>query len=130
MRFGPYGNVCLTPLGPVGTTEPGQTCSSRDRYWEMCSANTWYGSSWRAGISRAAYRRSANVLVPYATTIVSPTSEGARDVAGLMQHRHTSPVLSAADANRRKPRERLRYVSGWFCSDPACEFKKLTRPRR
>jgi hypothetical protein len=27
------------------------------------------------------------------------------------------------------PRDRLRYVSGWFCSDPACECQELARPR-
>jgi len=40
---------------------------------------------------------------------------------GLMEYRHQSPMLSAVDPNDREPRERLRYVSGWFCSDPACE---------
>ena len=40
---------------------------------------------------------------------------------GLMEYRHRSPIVSAVDLNSREPRERLRYVSGWFCSDPACE---------
>ena len=47
---------------------------------------------------------------------------------GLMQYRHRCPILSAVDANSREPRERLRYVSGWFCSDPACEYQELAQP--
>jgi len=49
---------------------------------------------------------------------------------GLMKYRHRWPVLSAVEVNSREPRERLRYVSGWFCSDPACEYQELARPRR
>ena len=48
---------------------------------------------------------------------------------GLMEYRHKSPVLSAAELNSREPRDRLHYVSGWFCSDRACEYQELTRPR-
>ena len=44
---------------------------------------------------------------------------------GLMEYRHRSPILSAVDPNSREPRERLRYVSGWFCSDPACDYQEL-----
>jgi CheY-like chemotaxis protein len=44
---------------------------------------------------------------------------------GRMEYRHKSPILSAVDLNNREPRERLRYVSGWFCSDPACEYQEL-----
>jgi response regulator RpfG family c-di-GMP phosphodiesterase len=48
---------------------------------------------------------------------------------GLMEYRHKSPVLSAVVVNSREPRHRLRYVSGWFCNDPACEYQELVRPR-
>jgi hypothetical protein len=48
---------------------------------------------------------------------------------GLMEYRHKSPVLSAVDVNSREPRDRLRYVSGWFCSDPACEYQQLDQLR-
>jgi CheY-like chemotaxis protein len=48
---------------------------------------------------------------------------------GLMEYRHKSPVLLAVDVNRREPRDRLRYVSGWFCTDPACEHEELAWPR-
>ena len=48
---------------------------------------------------------------------------------GLMEYRHKSPVLLAAEVITRAPRERLRYVSGWFCSDQSCEYKELERPR-
>src|SRR6185436_19649069 len=47
---------------------------------------------------------------------------------GLMEYRHKSPILSAAEPNGREPRERLRYESGWFCSDPACEYRELAQP--
>jgi DNA-binding response OmpR family regulator len=46
---------------------------------------------------------------------------------GLMEYRHRSPLLSAVDPNSREPRERLRYVSGWFCSDPACDYQELAQ---
>ena len=48
---------------------------------------------------------------------------------GLMEYRHKSPVLSAVVVNSRGPRYRLRYMSGWFCTDPACEYQELARPR-
>jgi CheY-like chemotaxis protein len=44
---------------------------------------------------------------------------------GLLEYRHKSPVLSALEVNSREPRDRLRYVSGWFCTDPACEHQEL-----
>jgi CheY-like chemotaxis protein len=47
---------------------------------------------------------------------------------GFMEYRHKSPVLSA-EQNSRNPQDRLRYVSGWFCSDPACEYQELARFR-
>jgi len=43
---------------------------------------------------------------------------------GLMEYRYKSPILSAVEENSREPRDRLRYVSGWFCSDPACEYQE------
>ena len=48
---------------------------------------------------------------------------------GLVEYRHKSPVLSSVEANSREPRDRLRYVSGWFCSNPACEYQELGRSR-
>ena len=45
---------------------------------------------------------------------------------GVMEYRHKSPVLSA-EPDSREPQDRLRYVSGWFCSDPACEYQELAR---
>jgi two-component system, chemotaxis family, chemotaxis protein CheY len=47
----------------------------------------------------------------------------------LMEYRHKWPVLSAVEVDSRAPRDRLRYVSGWFCTDPACEYQELARPR-
>lgn len=48
---------------------------------------------------------------------------------GPLDYRQKSPVLSAAEPNSREPRQRLRYVSGWFCSNPACEYQELARRR-
>ena len=47
---------------------------------------------------------------------------------GRMEYRHKSPVLSL-EPNSRAPRDRLRYVSGWFCSDPACDYRQLAQFR-
>jgi DNA-binding response OmpR family regulator len=47
--------------------------------------------------------------------------------SGVMEYRHKSPVLSAVDPNRREPRERLSYVSGWFCCDRDCGHQELAR---
>ena len=46
---------------------------------------------------------------------------------GVMEYRHKWPVLSAGDPNSRQPRERLRYLSGWFCSDQECGYQELAR---
>jgi two-component system, chemotaxis family, chemotaxis protein CheY len=47
--------------------------------------------------------------------------------SGVMEYRHKAPVLSAVDPNRRVPRERLSYVSGWFCCDKDCGYQELAR---
>jgi CheY-like chemotaxis protein len=44
---------------------------------------------------------------------------------GLLEYRQKSPVLSVTEPNDRQPRERLRYVSGWFCNNAACEYRDL-----
>jgi CheY-like chemotaxis protein len=43
---------------------------------------------------------------------------------GLLEYRHKSPVLAVAEPNDRQPRERLRYVSGWFCQNAACDYRQ------
>ena len=48
---------------------------------------------------------------------------------GPMKYRHRWPVLSAVEVNSREPQDRLRYVSGWFCTDPACEYQELAATR-
>jgi DNA-binding response OmpR family regulator len=48
---------------------------------------------------------------------------------GLMEYRHKSPGLSAVEVNSCERQDRLRYVSGWFCSDPACDYQELARPK-
>ena len=48
---------------------------------------------------------------------------------GLMECRHRSPILSAAaEPNNREPPERLRYVSGWFCSDRRASTRSWRTP--
>jgi hypothetical protein len=47
--------------------------------------------------------------------------------SGVMEYRDKWPVLSTVDPNSREPRERLRYVSGWFCSDQECGYQELAR---
>jgi CheY-like chemotaxis protein len=44
---------------------------------------------------------------------------------GRLEYRRKSPVLSVAEPTDRQPRERLRYVSGWFCNNVACEYREL-----
>jgi two-component system, chemotaxis family, chemotaxis protein CheY len=43
----------------------------------------------------------------------------------LLEYRPRSPVLSVAEPNDRQARERLRYVSGWFCNNATCEYREL-----
>lgn len=47
--------------------------------------------------------------------------------SGVMEYRHKWPVVSTVDPNSREPRERLRDVSGWFCSDQECGYQELAR---
>lgn len=47
--------------------------------------------------------------------------------SGVMEYRDKRPVLSTVDPDSREPRERLRYVSGWFCSDQECGYQELAR---
>jgi hypothetical protein len=35
--------------------------------------------------------------------------------------------FSVVEPNTREPRERLRCVSGWFCSDRECGYQELAR---
>jgi hypothetical protein len=41
----------------------------------------------------------------------------------------SAQVASLSEVIGREPRERLRYVSGWFRRDPACEYQELAEPR-
>ena len=47
--------------------------------------------------------------------------------SGVMEYRDRWPILSTVVPNSREPRERLRYVSGWFCSDQECGYQELAR---
>jgi hypothetical protein len=44
-----------------------------------------------------------------------------------MLYRDRWPVLASASARATIGGERMRYVSGWFCVNPACEYYQLTR---
>lgn len=46
---------------------------------------------------------------------------------GVLEYRDKWPVLSTVDPNSRGPRERLLYVSGWFCSDQECGYQEWAR---
>ena len=50
--------------------------------------------------------------------------------SGFMAYRDKGPVLLTVDPNSRAPRERLRYVSGWFCNDQECGYQELARRTR
>jgi len=74
---------------------------------------------------------SADVLREH---VVADNSQPAGDrtcpqCCGVMEYRHKSPVLSA-EQDSREPQDLLRYVSGWFCSDPACEYRELARSKQ
>jgi hypothetical protein len=43
----------------------------------------------------------------------------------LLEYRHKSPVFAVGEPNDRQPRERLRYVCGWFCNNATCEYREL-----
>jgi CheY-like chemotaxis protein len=42
-----------------------------------------------------------------------------------LEYRRNWPVLTVPDANVRRPQERLRYVSGWFCRNARCAYRDL-----
>jgi CheY-like chemotaxis protein len=44
---------------------------------------------------------------------------------GTMLYRERWPVLASASARAAIGEERMRYVSGWFCLNPACEYYHL-----
>jgi len=44
---------------------------------------------------------------------------------GALEYRWKTPILTVPDPDAREPQERLRYVSGWFCRNAACEYRDL-----
>jgi CheY-like chemotaxis protein len=48
---------------------------------------------------------------------------------GTLEYRWKTPILTVPDPDAREPRERLRYVSGWFCRNAACEYRDLAARR-
>jgi len=43
---------------------------------------------------------------------------------GTLEYQQNAPMLSVQEANARQPQQRLCYVSGWFCSNSACEYQE------
>jgi hypothetical protein len=58
-------------------------------------------------------------------TIIPRTTRTCPQCREVLEYRQKSPVLSVAGPNDRQLRERLRYVSGWFCNNAACEYREL-----
>jgi CheY-like chemotaxis protein len=50
------------------------------------------------------------------------------ECGGSLEYRQKAPILTP-DPNARKPQERLRYMSGWFCSNASCEYRELAERR-
>lgn len=50
--------------------------------------------------------------------------------SGTMVHRERWPMLASDGAQGGIGRERLHYVSGWFCTNPACDHHQLSRGPR
>jgi len=47
------------------------------------------------------------------------------ECGGTLEYRQKAPILMVSKANAREPQERLRYGSGWFCSNAWCEYQEL-----
>jgi hypothetical protein len=46
---------------------------------------------------------------------------------GLLQYQQRWPMLSVRlSPSDRRARDRLRYESGWFCINPACDYQDVT----
>ena len=78
--------------------------------------------------SRVAYQEAISELKHFKAGDRVAGDRTCPQCCGVMEYRHKSPVL-AAEQDSREPQDRLRYVSGWFCSDPACEYQELARSR-
>lgn len=55
------------------------------------------------------------------------TRKGCPSCDGTMLYRERWPVLASVSARAAIGGERMRYVSGWFCMNPACDYHQLTR---
>ena len=58
------------------------------------------------------------------------TQSKCRCCGGTIVYRERWPVLASDVMQEAVGRERLRYVSGWFCINPACDHYQLTREPR
>ena len=58
------------------------------------------------------------------------TQSKCRCCGGTIVYRERWPVLESDVMQEAVGRERLRYVSGWFCINPACDHYQLTREPR
>jgi Response regulator receiver domain len=53
-----------------------------------------------------------------------------RCCGGTVVYRERWPVLASDVMQEAVGRDRLRYVSGWFCMNPACDHHQLSRDPR
>jgi CheY-like chemotaxis protein len=61
------------------------------------------------------------------TSTLVGTRKGCPSCHGTMLYRERWPLLASISARTTIGGERMRYVSGWFCMNPACEYYQLTR---
>ena len=59
------------------------------------------------------------------TSMLVGTRNGCPSCDGTMLYRERWPVLASVSARATIGGERMRYVSGWFCMNPACEYYQL-----
>jgi hypothetical protein len=84
-----------------------------------------YARALRAGGYRVVTAATSGVVADHAQPAGDRTCPRC---CGFMEYRHKSPVLTV-EQDSREPQDRLRYLSGWFCSDPACGYQELARSR-
>jgi len=75
------------------------------------------------------------LLIPYNPQSPDPLPFGSHErdprvcpqCVGILTYRHRWPMLTATlpAPGPREGRERLRYGSGWFCTNPACDYLEL-----
>lgn len=81
----------------------------------------------RDGVRRASQHGASGAVIGHA---VPRHKQSCPLCARQLVYRRRWPILSVGLPSwGRESRERLRYESGWFCTDPACDYQELV-PRR